>query len=190
MATKVSWPGNAKWTKSPTARTRTAVGSAATRKKRAPVAGRISEAQIQRQVAMHLDRRIARGAIWWHTPNGGERNAIEAKMFQAQGVKSGIPDILIFWNGKLYGLELKAADGVVSQTQKAMLAAFSHAGAVTGVAYGADEALGWLEQHGILRSHFDVATERMSSVADDANMEPEDVDDGFDVGAGSAAGPR
>ena len=48
---------------------------------------------LQRSVAQILN---ALGWLWWHTPNRGFRNAIEAKRFYDLGVKPGAPDILVF----------------------------------------------------------------------------------------------
>jgi hypothetical protein len=117
----------------------------------------MSEFKVQCAVADHLSKRGASGAVWWHTPNGGERNRLDAALFKRQGVKAGIPDILVFYRSKLYALELKADSGVVSDNQKEMLSALAREGAETGVAYGLNEALAWLEQRGLLRSAFDVS---------------------------------
>ena len=35
------------------------------------------------------------GWFWWHTPNGGYRLMLEAKRLKLQGVKPGVPDIII-----------------------------------------------------------------------------------------------
>jgi hypothetical protein len=41
---------------------------------------------IQRSVVQHLRCRGARGAVWWHTPNGGARRKTEAAI--QTGVRS------------------------------------------------------------------------------------------------------
>jgi hypothetical protein len=67
--------------------------------------------------AQYLD---ARGLLWFHVPNGGQRNPAVGKKLKAHGVKRGVPDIWIVDPppGK-FGLvgaviELKRADGVPS----------------------------------------------------------------------------
>lgn len=106
---------------------------------------------IQRAVAQHLDLRAKQGVVWWHTPNGGYRNAVEAARFKGQGVKAGVPDVIIFFEGQLYALELKAASGKLSQAQKDMLSTLQANGARIAVAYSIDEAVIVLEQWGVLR---------------------------------------
>ena len=51
------------------------------------------EDDLQKAVAKVLDRL---GWLWAHPPNGGKRNDREAARLKAQGVKPGIPDIMIF----------------------------------------------------------------------------------------------
>lgn len=53
----------------------------------------MTERQLQTAVAKVLD---ASGLLWCHVPNGGQRNAIVGKMLKAEGVKKGVPDVLIF----------------------------------------------------------------------------------------------
>lgn len=50
------------------------------------------------------------GVVAWHTPNGGKREAFEAKRLVQSGVEAGIPDYLFLWGG-LYALEFKEPDG-------------------------------------------------------------------------------
>jgi hypothetical protein len=51
------------------------------------------EDSLQREVARLLDHS---GFAWCHVPNGGQRSAIAGAKLKAQGVKRGVPDILIF----------------------------------------------------------------------------------------------
>ncbi len=51
------------------------------------------EDDFQKAVANYLD---INKAFWFHCPNGGSRNVIEATKLKAMGVKSGVPDVLIF----------------------------------------------------------------------------------------------
>lgn len=110
----------------------------------------MSEDTIQRAVMDHLARRAAPGTVFWHTPNGGTRNPVEAARLRGQGVMPGIPDVLILAGGRLYALELKAARGVVSPAQARMLERLAAAGATTAVAHGLDQALGILDGWGML----------------------------------------
>jgi hypothetical protein len=53
----------------------------------------MSEERLQMAVARVLD---AAGLCWCHVPNGGQRNAVVGAKLKAQGVKRGVPDVLVF----------------------------------------------------------------------------------------------
>jgi hypothetical protein len=77
------------------------------------------EQQLQRAVVEHLRWR-ARPDVWWcHYPAGGFRSAIEAAIFKSLGTTAGVPDLLLVYGGRLYGLELKSDNGRLSDTQTA-----------------------------------------------------------------------
>jgi hypothetical protein len=114
------------------------------------------EREEQAVLAQYLD---ARGVLWFHPPNEGKRKAwIGAKM-KTQGLKSGVPDVLIFerWYDKDapteratgFGLaiELKRqAGGNASQAQYDWLVALQRRGWKAVVCHGATEAITWLEK--------------------------------------------
>ncbi len=50
--------------------------------------------------------------------NNKAKNAFEGNKFKSLGVTAGIPDILYAFRGRLYGLEFKTEDGVLSPDQK------------------------------------------------------------------------
>lgn len=69
--------------------------------------------------------------MWWNhnypnhrkmlfaVPNGGERDALQAKILKMTGVVSGVSDLILLWNGRAYLLELKKpSGGVQSKNQK------------------------------------------------------------------------
>lgn len=107
------------------------------------------EDNVQRLVVAHLQRRAAKGVIYWHTPNGGKRAISEAAKMKRLGVLPGVPDLLILRAGELFALELKTETGRLSDDQKHMLSELAKAGATTATAYGLDHALTLLEQWGI-----------------------------------------
>ena len=83
-------------------------------------------------------------ALMFHIPNGGSRNKAEAARFKAQGVKPGVPDILLpAPRGRFHGLfiELKRLrDGKISNDQKLFLTALGGQGYKCLVCFGAEEA--------------------------------------------------
>jgi hypothetical protein len=109
------------------------------------------EQQIQKSVFEHFAVRGAPGAIAWHTPNGGARSPIEAKILKGIGTRPGIPDVLALHEGRLFALELKADGGRVSSAQAETMQAMERAGATVAHAQGLDAALAQLEQWGLLR---------------------------------------
>lgn len=53
----------------------------------------MSEHKLQVAVARLLD---SSGLLWTAIPNGGKRSAITGAILKAEGVKAGVPDILVF----------------------------------------------------------------------------------------------
>lgn len=109
------------------------------------------EQEIHKAVVDHLNVRGLPDVFWFHCPNGGKRNMIEAKIFKALGVLPGVPDIILIHHGKTFGLELKAEKGRIQPSQRLALARMENAGAKTAVVHSLDEALITLEFWGVLR---------------------------------------
>lgn len=105
----------------------------------------VSEYDEQVKLANYLD---AKGYLWCHVPNGGNRNPITGKKLKMQGVKPGVPDCLIFTPKGGIAIELKRSNGKpsdVRDSQKEWLNALSNRMWQTKVAFGADDAIDWLE---------------------------------------------
>lgn len=75
--------------------------------------------------AGYMERRYPELRYMYHVPNGGRRNAREAAMLKAEGVKAGVPDIVLpAARGGCHGLyiELKRQkSGSLSKEQRAYL---------------------------------------------------------------------
>ncbi len=59
--------------------------------------------------------------LFFHVPNGGKRNPVEAAKFKAMGVKPGVADLLLLVPNRFYpymGIELKSEKGRASDHQK------------------------------------------------------------------------
>ena len=129
-----------------------------------PPRRRPSEAQEQKKLAEYLD---AVGVLWCHVPN--ERSeAVQARRLSGQGVKAGVPDVLIF--ERVYAkpsdliyvgvaIELKrqrgpkgGKPGKVSERQRDWIDDLCARGWAARVCWGADEAIDWLEALGLQRS--------------------------------------
>jgi len=110
----------------------------------------------QERLANWLD---SRGVLWTHPPNGGMRNKVVAAKLKRQGVKSGVPDVLIFTPIPKVGLmdkpyrgvaiELKRAKGgQVSESQGRWLDGLMECDWLVCVCHGHREAIEWLEALG------------------------------------------
>lgn len=109
------------------------------------------EQDIQRAVFQHLRARSMPGVFAFHVPNGGWRSKVEAAIMKGLGVRSGVPDVIVFYRAQIFGLELKAKGGRLSPTQRQALNDMEVAGARTHVASSLDEALFTLECWGVIR---------------------------------------
>lgn len=76
-------------------------------------------------------------------PNGGARTAVTGAMLKREGVKKGIPDLLLACPRRACGglfIEMKKKGGKVSQEQREWLAKFIMQGYQAEVCYSAEEA--------------------------------------------------
>ena len=110
-----------------------------------------TEEQEQNAIAQFLD---IIGVDWCHVPNGGHRNKIVGAKLKAQGVKRGVPDILIFTPPSCGGyvgvaIELKKIKGgKTSKEQKEWLSMLKKYGWHTSVCKGSGEAIDLIKKLG------------------------------------------
>lgn len=79
-----------------------------------------------------------------HCPNGGSRNAAEARKFKAMGVVAGVPDLhLPVPKGRYAGLyiEMKYDKGKLTNEQRDFISAAAYAGNYCVVCYSAFDAV-------------------------------------------------
>lgn len=94
--------------------------------------------------AKALEGRYPALALLHHIPNGGLRNAVVAKKFAGQGVKSGVPDLCLpvpchGYHG-LYVEMKRRTKGAISPSQQAWLDSLQAGGYRAVVCRGADAA--------------------------------------------------
>jgi hypothetical protein len=109
------------------------------------------EQDIQRAVFQHIALRGVQNLFAFHPANGGFRRPIEARILKGQGVRAGVPDIILIHDGRTYALELKAEGGHATAKQLEAIAAMEAAGAYCCLAEGLDRAIAALEAWGLLR---------------------------------------
>lgn len=81
-----------------------------------------TEREIQTAVMNYLAgrERVTRELVAFHVPNGGSRHPREAANLKRQGVRPGVPDIIVaLRDGRTLWIELKAKRGRVSPAQEA-----------------------------------------------------------------------
>ena len=88
------------------------------------------EDDLQRAVMQFLDWALGARGVAYAIPNGGKRHAREAARMKGLGVKPGVPDIGICFEGRSLFVELKAPRGVMSDAQKDMTRRLHYAGGV------------------------------------------------------------
>ena len=101
---------------------------------------RFPEDNLQKNVAKYLD---LLGLMWCHVANERKTSHQAGKRLKAKGVKSGVPDCLIFTPVDHYkgmALELKIKPNKPTRNQKKWLLELSILGWYCDVAYSFDEA--------------------------------------------------
>lgn len=69
-----------------------------------------------------------------------------AGRLKGSGLKAGFPDIIIIFNGRITGVELKTADGRISKAQHLMFLRLHEAGMPVFICRSTDDVIGVLEQ--------------------------------------------
>ena len=113
-----------------------------------------TEAEEQAELGRRLD---SAGLVWFAIPNGGSRHVLEARNLKRQGVKTGVPDLVILSPSvgapRGVALELKRAPPVgrledVRPEQWAWLARFEAAGFLAVVGLGWRDSVKQLQRLG------------------------------------------
>jgi hypothetical protein len=110
-----------------------------------------SEDQLQKSVAKYLD---IIGAVWFHPANerktksyinkAGKRVSPEGGRLKAKGVKSGVPDIIIFNQKRGYAgmaIELKVGNNKASPNQKEFMGKMTSLKWFTYISYSLEEII-------------------------------------------------
>ncbi len=109
------------------------------------------ESELQRQCVRWFAYQYPQYAgLLWATPNGGQRNAREAALLKAEGVRAGVPDLqlAVVTNSApgLY-LELKVGKNKPSPAQAEMLARLRAQGYATAVVYSLEAFTAAIKTH-------------------------------------------
>lgn len=111
-----------------------------------------TEAQLHATVAEFLDWILLPPAVWTTFPAGwGKLGKATAGRLYASGLKPGMPDILIFFNGRCTGIELKTEAGRISKDQTIMFVRLYDAGVRVYICKNVDDVMGVLELESLPR---------------------------------------
>lgn len=108
---------------------------------------KFKEDDLQKQVAKYLD---LKKVLWCHVANERKTSFQAGARLKAKGVKSGVPDCLIFnSNSQFNGLaiELKVKPNKTTENQSKWLQSLRDIGWATFVAYTFDEAKEIIDIH-------------------------------------------
>ena len=111
-----------------------------------------TEGEIHATIAEFLDWVLLPPAMYTTFPAGwGRLGKATAGRLRGAGLKPGMPDILIFHNGRATGIELKAEKGRLSDNQIAMHERLAMAGVRVYVCHTTEEVLAALESASLPR---------------------------------------
>ena len=111
-----------------------------------------TESQLHATVAEFLDWILLPPAVWTTFPAGwGKLGKAIAGRLYASGLKRGMPDILLFFNGRCTGIELKTEAGKLSKDQNAMALRLYDAGVRVYICKNVDDVMGVLERESLPR---------------------------------------
>lgn len=105
---------------------------------------KIRESDEQKKIAKWLDSRLV---SWFHVPNEAKRGPALAASLKAQGLKAGIPDIIVIQPPPKYPkfcgvvMELKIKPNVPTPAQHEWLSLFFGYGWYVSLVFSADEAI-------------------------------------------------
>lgn len=110
------------------------------------------EEQLHRQVVAFLRQAVPappEGPWFTHPVNETRRSKAEAGVAKALGQRAGTPDLLLCFQGRLIGIELKAAKGRLADRQAECQRDLMLAGAAVTTVRSLDEFAGFLKQLGV-----------------------------------------
>lgn len=78
-----------------------------------------NEDKIQADLWIHIWNELPDTQLnLFAVPNGGSRDPIEAMKLKATGTLAGVTDMVFYWQGRVYWLELKDSAGRTSKNQE------------------------------------------------------------------------
>jgi len=121
--------------------------------KKDALGGRVAEHAIQKAIARYLLHLELQGKLlYFAIPNGGARHIAVAAKMKAEGVRAGVPDLMILTNGIPRFLEVKTDRGDLSEKQKEWFAHLDGQGVDCALVRSITDVENVLKEWGILES--------------------------------------
>jgi hypothetical protein len=105
----------------------------------------MTEAEMHADIVNKLRILLPSNAVLHHSPNEGKRGWRSQKWLKASGTRPGWPDIELIYEGKFYGIELKAGTRKVTALQAATHDALFVAGAKVKTCRSLDDVIDTLQ---------------------------------------------
>lgn len=96
--------------------------------------------------------RVRRGAMWYSVDHAAYSGEVPGARI-GRGIIAGIPDTFLIYRGRAHYVEVKAADGQLSEHQKEVATAILLGGGLVGIATTVDELLICVDAWNIPRAH-------------------------------------
>ncbi len=110
-----------------------------------------TEEAEQEKLAVLLSRHLNPETTWWTSLECKPRDRLSGASQRRRGVRSGIPDVMVVFRGRLIFIELKSRSGIASKAQREVRTELLKAGAGTyWLARGACAAMVALCKEGVV----------------------------------------
>lgn len=107
------------------------------------------EAAFQQEVVWYLQTFLQDRAFFFSVPNEGRRSLVNGAQLKRMGLRSGVADIVVVWDGKVFFIELKAGKNKQTDAQ----IAFHHDCIVANTPYAVcrtlEEVVAYLRANGV-----------------------------------------
>lgn len=121
-----------------------------------------TENELHVSVANLLDWVLKPPAFWTTFPAGwGKFSGAMAQLLKRMGLKAGMPDILVFYAGECFGIELKTGKNTLTPEQRATHAKLEAAGVLVTVCRSVEDVMIILANSRVPLRNFKVAGDKL-----------------------------
>lgn len=110
------------------------------------------EHEMQIDVARMLNRILLPDVCWSAVDHANAADATTGAIRKARGAKPGLPDLLFWYQGRAYAIELKIVGGVVSPAQRQFQDQLARAGGLVAVCRDCASVFSTVQAWGLSRA--------------------------------------